>query len=143
MRVGAARKHTVIAIDFDGTLCDHRFPAIGKEAAGAFRWLKKFQEAGAKLVLWTMRSDGCDDGTNPLAEAVQWCLDRGVAFWAVNSNPDQHHWTASPKAYAQAYVDDNAIGCPLRKGPKKDSKAVVDWRIVGPLVMAIIKKRAA
>ena len=53
-----------IAIDFDGTIVDHRFPEIGKPVPGAFEWMKKFKEAGAKLILWTMRSDGQANGEN-------------------------------------------------------------------------------
>ena len=47
-----------IAVDFDGTIVDHVFPEIGAAVPGAFKWLKRFKEAGATLILWTMRSDG-------------------------------------------------------------------------------------
>jgi hypothetical protein len=90
----------IICVDFDGTLCDHRFPDIGGEVPGAFHWLKQFQAAGAKLILWTMRSDlrnPADDGKGPtpgakadrdyLTAAVEWCRERGVEFWGVNQNP--------------------------------------------------------
>ncbi len=51
-----------IAVDFDGTIVDHQFPEIGKAVPGAFDWLKRFKEAGATLILWTMRSDGQEYG---------------------------------------------------------------------------------
>lgn len=130
---------TIIAIDFDGTLADHRFPEIGEAVINAFEWLKKFQEAGARLILWTMRNDGREDGRNYLTEAVDFCRANGIEFWAVNENPDQKSWTQSPKAYAHIYIDDAAFGCPLRKGPKPDSRKVVDWNKVGPKVMKILK----
>jgi len=47
-----------ICIDFDGTIVDHRFPEIGPPVPGAVEWMLRFQEAGAKLILFTMRSDG-------------------------------------------------------------------------------------
>jgi hypothetical protein len=132
-----------ICIDFDGTLCEHEFPDIGNEVPGAFAWLKKFQAAGARLILWTMRSDGrTGEGKENgpvLTEAVEWCKARGVEFWAVNTNPEQHTWTGSPKAYAQLYIDDAAFGCPLRPPRKMLGRPMVDWAAVGPVVLEQIQ----
>lgn len=127
----------IIAIDFDGTLVDHRFPDIGDEVPGAFDWLKRFQEAGARLILWTMRSDGREHG-DVLSSAVEFCRARGIEFWAVNGNPQQSSWTQSPKCYAHAYIDDAAIGCPLRELPRSGAKPAVDWDKIGPIVLAMI-----
>lgn len=141
---------TIIAIDFDGTLCDHRFPEIGTENPGAFHWLKEFQKAGAKLILWTMRSDHRSEGISAeghpatrdyLTEAVEWCRARGVEFWDVNRNPEQASWTSSPKCYAHIYIDDAAHGVPLREMPRMGSRLAVDWQEVGPQVLAEIKER--
>lgn len=101
----------IIAIDFDGTIAKHEFPRIGEEVPFAFYWMKKFQEAGAHLILWTMRSDGPDD-RKVLTAAVEYCRVRGIEFIAINENPTQHEWTTSPKCYAHLYVDDAAYGCP-------------------------------
>lgn len=125
----------VIAIDFDGTLVDHRFPAIGDEVPGAFDWLQKFQESGAKLILWTARKDGFPLGT-PLTDAVEFCRDRGVVFWAVNENPDQPHVL---KAFAHLYIDDAAFGCPLLDNPVDGGRPFVYWAVVGPRVMDLIE----
>lgn len=122
----------ILAVDFDGTLCDHRYPDIGAEVPGAFRWLARFQAAGVRLVLWTMRSD------ETLDDAVRWCRDRGVEFWTVNANPQQAAWTGSPKVYAHAYIDDAAIGCPLRDNPRMGGRPFVDWEKVGPAVAAML-----
>ncbi len=133
----------IIAVDFDGTLCDHRFPEIGQEVPGAFVWLKHFQDCGVRLILWTMRSDLISDARSCeghaadrqyLTEAVEWCKERGVTFWGVNSNPEQKSWTQSPKQYAHIYIDDAALGCPLREMPRAGSRPAVDWAVVGPLV---------
>jgi hypothetical protein len=135
----------ILAIDFDGTLCEHRFPDIGAEVPGAFKWLKKFQAAGAKLILWTMRSDGrTGEGKENgpvLTEAVEWCRERGVEFWAVNENPEQKTWTQSPKAYAQLYIDDAAACCPLRESRRSGGRPMVDWAAVGPAVMELLKPK--
>lgn len=76
-----------IAVDFDGTIVEHEFPDIGRESTGAFHWMKKWQEAGAKLILWTMRSDGLT-GTGKengpvLTDAVEFCRRNGVEFFGI------------------------------------------------------------
>lgn len=138
----------IIAIDFDGTICDHRFPDIGAPVPGAFEWMKRFQEAGALLMLWTMRSDmlapeqrspeGHSADRNHLTEAVEFCRANGVEFWGINENPQQRSWTGSPKQYAHIYIDDAAFGCPLREMPRVGSRPAVDWSIVGPAVLALL-----
>lgn len=128
----------LIAIDFDGTVVDHCFPDIGEPVPGAFFWLKKFQEHGAKLILWTMRSDSQKSGP-VLTEAVEFCRNNGVEFWAVNENPTQKEWTGSPKVYAHIYVDDAAHGCPLRTNPRLGGRDYVDWDVVGPSVLELLK----
>lgn len=127
----------IIAVDFDGTIADHRFPDIGRPVPGAFRWMKRLQQSGAKLILWTMRSDGQDCG-DVLSEAVQFCQSNGVEFWGINCNPEQHEWTQSPKVYAQRYVDDNAAGCPLRENPRSGGRPFVDWDAIGPELLAMV-----
>jgi hypothetical protein len=124
-----------ICVDFDGTIVDHRFPEIGDACPYAFMWLKRFQQAGAKLILFTMRSD------RTLAEAVEFCRKHGIEFYGVNTDPTQKKWTASPKAYGEIYIDDAAIGCPLRQSPRMGSRSQVDWSQVGPLVMDKIKAK--
>jgi hypothetical protein len=126
-----------IAIDFDGTIVEHVFPEIGKPVPGAFKWMKRLQKAGAKLILWTMRSDGQSHG-DVLSQAVELCRDNGIEFFGVNGNPEQHTWTTSPKAYAHVYVDDAAFGCPLRENPRVGGKPFVDWDTVGPKLLAEI-----
>jgi hypothetical protein len=126
-----------IAIDFDGTIVTHEFPRIGDVNPYAFSWMKKFQEAGARLILWTMRSDGQECGP-VLTEAVDHCRANGVEFFGVNSNPEQGSWTTSPKAYAHLYIDDAAFGCPLRENPRAGGRPMVDWELVGPKVLELL-----
>jgi hypothetical protein len=129
----------IIAIDFDGTIVDHVFPDIGKPVPGAFEWMKQFQEAGAKLILFTMRSDGEVYG-NVLTQAVEFCRSNGIEFFGINKNPEQNSWTDSPKAYAHIYIDDAAFGCPLKENPRMSGRSYVDWDIVGKEVLKIIQK---
>jgi len=122
-----------ICIDFDGTIVDHCFPEIGTEAPKAILWLKRLQDQGAKLILFTMRSDTSVGGPM-LSEAVSFLEDKGIKFYGINKNPDQDSWTKSPKAYADIYVDDAAFGCPLIR-PKGFRRPCVDWETVGPALL--------
>lgn len=126
----------IIAIDFDGTCVTHEFPTVGKDI-GAVPVLKELVANGHKLILWTMRSDiedpSSDDsdihasGGKYLTDAVNWFRDNGIELWGIQRNPEQGSWTHSPKAYAQLYIDDAALGCPLMSVPSHCDRPFVDW----------------
>ena len=111
----------IIAIDFDGTLVRHEYPRIGEAVPGAVSVCQRLIGRDHQLILWTMR-----DGQH-LADAVAWCEAENINFWGINCNPDQH-WSKSPKAYAQLYIDDAALGCPLIY--PLDSRPYVDWEAI-------------
>lgn len=122
----------IIAVDFDGTLVAHEYPEIGEDAGGAY-WIQRCQvEAGAKVILWTMRSG------EHLQRARDWCARHGIDVWGVNENPSQSTWSNSRKAYAHVYVDDAAFGCPKKK---LDSAArpVADWDRIGPALLEMAR----
>ncbi len=100
----------VIAVDFDGTIVIHKYPAIGKEIPYAIKTLKLLQQKGHKIILWTYRA-GKD-----LEEAVQFCKERDLFFYAVNSNYEGEEFddsVISRKIYADLYIDDrNILGIP-------------------------------
>ncbi len=100
-------KNLVIAIDFDGTCVEHDYPAVGIEVEGAVETLRALVKRGHRLILFTMRSG------ERLEAAVRWFRDRKIELWAINENPEQKSWTASPKVYADYYIDDSALGCPI------------------------------
>jgi hypothetical protein len=127
-----------ICIDFDGTIVDHRFPEVGPPVPGALEWMRKFQAAGARLILFTMRSDGGRNG-EALTAAVRYLEENGIQLYGVNKNPTQVHWTSSPKAYGQLYIDDAAFGCPLVEF-EDFKRPCVDWDIVGPGVMKMLEE---
>ena len=64
-----------IAIDFDGTIVEHRYPKIGNEIPFAIDTLKMLIKAHHRLILWTVREGKLLD------EAVEWCRERGVEFY--------------------------------------------------------------
>lgn len=113
----------VICVDFDGTVVTHDFPEIGKPLAFAGQVLSDLVGNGHKLILWTMRSGEYLDA------AVAWFEERGIPLWGVNENPEQIEWTTSPKAYAQIYIDDAALGCPTQM-LFEHSRPAVNWHEV-------------
>jgi len=95
-----------IAVDFDGTIVDHMYPEIGKEKLFAFRTLKEIEKKGARLILWTFRSG------KELDEAVEFCKENGIEFYAVNKNYPEEIFdpTISRKIDADIFIDDRNIG---------------------------------
>ncbi len=96
----------VIAVDFDGTIVDDKFPEIGKEKIFAFETLKALHDDRHKLILWTCRAG------RRLEEAVEFCRSKGVEFYAVNANyPGEAIDDAtSRKIVADLYIDDRSLG---------------------------------
>lgn len=109
-----------IVLDFDGTVVLHSFPKIGGDI-GAVPVLKKLVENNHRLILFTMRSEKFLD------DAVKWFVDNGIPLYGIQTNPTQHAWTKSPKAYGQLIVDDAALGAPLKFDQKLHPRPFIDW----------------
>lgn len=97
-----------IAIDFDGTCVEHAYPEIGADI-GAVPVLKRLVAAGHQLILFTMRSG------EKLNEASRWFEENGIPLYGIQSDPEQATWTSSPKCFANLYIDDAALGIPLKQ----------------------------
>jgi hypothetical protein len=99
-------KKLTIAVDFDGTIVEHRYPDIGEIIPGAFEVLRELQERGHRLILWTVR-DGID-----LKNAVDFCLDHGIIFYAVNESMPNEEFNKyiSRKVDADVFIDDRNVG---------------------------------
>lgn len=95
-----------IAVDFDGTIVEHAYPAIGKEKTFAFQTLKELQKRGYRLILWTYRTG------KELEEAVEYCRKNGIEFYAVNCNYPGENFDSntSRKIDADIFIDDKNIG---------------------------------
>ena len=96
----------VIAVDFDGTLCENKWPEIGRANRPIINRLIRHQADGGKVILWT-----CRDGEQ-LEKAVYWCLNRGLRFDAVNDNlPENtaHFGDNCRKIWADEYWDDKSV----------------------------------
>jgi len=118
-----------IAIDFDGTCVTHAYPDIGQDI-GAVPVLKRLVSAGHKLILNTMRCG------QELQDAVDWFKENDIPLYGVNEDPGQKEWTQSPKVFANMYIDDAALGCPLivPVSPYPNDRVIdrpyVDWKLI-------------
>jgi uncharacterized HAD superfamily protein len=95
-----------IAIDFDGTIVEDAYPKIGKPIPFAIDVLKKLQEDELhQLILWTVREGKLLD------EAVKYCRERGVEFYAINKLvPDELDIPMPRKIAVDMFIDDRNIG---------------------------------
>lgn len=93
----------IIAVDFDGTLCESAWPKIGRPYMGVVDYILRQQKRGHKIILWTCRTGMLLD------EAVRWCENLGIIFDAVNENlPEIYEKMSgySRKIVADYYIDD-------------------------------------
>lgn len=118
---------TIYAVDFDGTLCEDKYPKIGKPNERLIEHLIEKQKQGDKVILWTNRVG------NYLEEAVNWSANQGLTFDAVNDNIPEvmekykdilKGQPASRKITADVFIDDASCneglpfmdpGCPIRE----------------------------
>lgn len=114
----------IIAVDFDGTIVEHRYPEIGKEIPFAIETLKRLSDDGHRLILWSVREGKLLD------DAVKWCEERGLRFYAVNRNFDEDgdnedrncNAAYSRKLKAKLFIDDRNVG------------GLPDWGVIYQLV---------
>ena len=118
----------IIAVDFDGTIVEHKYPKIGKELPFAVETLKALAGEGHKLILWTSREGEL------LEEALDFCRGRGLEFYAVNSNYPpgalfSRREDRSCKVVADLYIDDRKLG------------GLPDWGTIREMVTGIREER--
>ena len=99
----------IIAVDFDGTIVEHRYPEIGRERPFAIETLKMLIADHHRLILWSVREGQL------LEDAVKWCKDRGVEFYAVDKDYPEENGTEnnnhfSRKLKVDLFIDDRNIG---------------------------------
>lgn len=98
----------IIAVDFDGTIVEHRYPEIGQELPFATETLKMLIKDHHRLILWTVREGKLLD------DAINWCRERGVEFYAINRDyPEEkkeNNQHFSRKLKADVWIDDRNLG---------------------------------
>ena len=100
-------KSLVLAVDFDGTIVEDRYPEIGKTLPFAIDTLKRLHADGHRIVLWTFRHG------RPLRHAVEFLESQGVELYAVNQSfPEESEQLDgySRKIHADWFIDDRNIG---------------------------------
>ena len=111
-----------IAIDFDGTIVEHEYPAIGKPIPFAIETLLQLQKENHKLILWTVREGDL------LQEAVDYCEQRGLYFYAVNENyMGEDRSKAGRKLGVDMFIDDRNLG------------GLPDWGVIYNAVQATVR----
>ena len=98
-----------IAVDFDGTIVEHKYPEIGEERPFAIDTLKMLIKDRHKLILWSVREGKLLD------DAVEWCRQRGVEFYAVNKDypeekPENNQHYSRKLNSIDIFIDDRNIG---------------------------------
>ncbi|MFD0862680.1 BT0820 family HAD-type phosphatase [Sungkyunkwania multivorans] len=95
----------IIAVDFDGTIVEDAYPSIGEAKLFAFETLKRLQDDGHRLILWTYRAG------KKLDEAVDFCKKNGVEFYAINCSYEGEIMEGqSRKINADIFIDDRNYG---------------------------------
>jgi len=109
-----------IAVDFDGTIVENLYPKMGKEIPFAVESLIKIQnQYQHQLILWTVREDEL------LEDAVNFCKQRGLEFYAVNqNNPDDKPGSGPRKLSADLFIDDRNLG------------GIPDWGLIYRMIKA-------
>lgn len=98
-----------IAVDFDGTIVEHKYPEIGEERPFATDTLKMLINDRHRLILWTVREGRLLD------EAINWCRERGVEFYAVNreypeETKNNNQYYSRKLNSVDVWIDDRNIG---------------------------------
>lgn len=120
--------YKTIAVDFDGTLCENKWPEIGEPNHEVINYVKEQRVQGAKIILWT-----CRDGQH-LENAVNWCTEQGLIFDAVNDNiPEaiEQYGGNVRKVSADEYIDDKA--CLWFELPYVKKDTGIDNELIGQL----------
>jgi len=111
----------VIAVDFDGTIVEHEYPAIGRPIPFAIETLLQLQKDDHKLILWTVREGQL------LQDAIDYCAERGLYFYAENANYRGEE-KASRKLGADLFIDDRNLG------------GLPDWGVIYNAVNATVNR---
>lgn len=104
----------IIAVDFDGTLVEHKYPEIGKTIHHVLNFVRDGKRNGNKIILHTCRHG------KELEEAIKWMKDRDIEPDAVNDdvpsvkNSDFGR-SKSNKPFANIYLDDRAVSLEMLK----------------------------
>ena len=121
-----------IYLDFDGTVVEHQYPALGAENPHAFRVIRTLQDKGHAIILNTFRAD-LNDGS--LEEALAFLNDSAHGLDTISRStakkihPGPFDLTESLR-FDKLYIDDIAEGIPLIPNRIIANGFMVDWLAV-------------
>ena len=126
----------IIAVDFDGTIVEMKYPEIGRDL-GARYWLGCLHALRAEMVVWTCRTGAS------LLEMESWLEVQGFGemFSGINTKPISAEFMKDDprKIFASVYVDDRALGAPLKDDPHTNEPAYFDWNKAGPVLIKMVE----
>ncbi len=93
----------ILALDFDGTIVEHKFPEVGELMPDAKATIKLLHEKGCRIIIWTCRKGPY------VMRAGEFLLENGIPFDYINTNVPEINFT-SKKIYADYYIDDKNLG---------------------------------
>lgn len=93
----------ILAVDYDETIHDGKFPEIGDPMPGVHTTLRWYHKHGGEIILWT-----CREG-DKLIEAVRWMDRNKIPFDYANQNVEGLNIETSRKIYADLYIDDRGF----------------------------------
>jgi hydroxymethylpyrimidine pyrophosphatase-like HAD family hydrolase len=96
----------IIAIDFDGTVVEHKYPEIGELKPKAKEVINKLVDKGHYIIIWTCRYVKKD-----LEDMLDFLIANEIKFHNVNMNYPNLDFKPIPKVYANIYIDDRNIFC--------------------------------
>ncbi len=117
-----------IYLDFDGTVVEHHYPALGAPNPHALRVIAKLQAKGHHVILNTYRAD-LNDGS--LEEALTYLNSSGdiepiTEYLDAKVNPPLFDLDEALRL-DELYIDDISEGTPMRRNNMLEYGLMVDW----------------
>lgn len=118
-----------IYLDFDGTVVEHNFPAIGAENPNAVHVISLLQKAGHHIVLNTYRAE---IDLSYVQEALSFLnsfpqLNEPIDNFLLKKLEPKPFDLNHVKSTNQLYIDDIANGIPLSRNKVLEFGMMVDW----------------
>jgi len=116
----------VIAVDLDDTIADAslvQFPEIGPPKKGVREALRKFQDKGYVVRIYTCRMNGSHEGRGQFERVAKYLKDHRIPYDDIVLAPEG-------KPFADFYIDDKAV-------------RMTDWDSVSRFVVDSLNRKLA
>jgi len=115
----------IIAIDFDGTIVQDKYPDIGNPYPGAIQAINELYDDGYCIIIDSCRARDKED------EMIDWLNRNGVKYCHCNENCRiliRRYSTDCRKISADIYIDDKSLFAPNMENPNQ-------WDIIKNMIM--------